>query len=49
MGLFDGKVLGTTLGVADGITLEIDEVTELGYSDGSSDGSNEGKPEGSLL
>ena len=46
---FDGKVLGTTLGVADRITLRIYEGTEMGSSDGSSDGFNEGKPEGSLL
>ena len=32
----DGKVLGSTLG--------IDEVTELGYSDGSFDFYNYGKP-----
>ena len=49
LGFFDGKVLDTTLGVADVITLGIDEGTELGSSDGSSDGYNEGKPEGSLL
>ena len=49
LGFFDGKVLGTTLEVADGITLGIDEGTELGSSDGSYDGSNEGKPEGSLI
>ena len=42
-------MLGTTLVVADGITLGIDEVTELGSSYGSPDGSNEFKPEGSLL
>ena len=40
LGFFDGKVLVTTLGVADGITLGIYEGTELGSSDGSSDGSN---------
>ena len=40
LGLFDGKLLGTTLVVADGITLGIDEGTELSSSDGSSDGSN---------
>ena len=34
-------MLGTTLWDADGITLGLDEGTELGYSDGSSDGSNE--------
>ena len=49
LGFFDGKLLVTTLVVADGITLGIDEGTELGSSDGSSDGSNEFKPEGSLL
>ena len=34
-------MLGTTLWAADGITLELDEGTDLGSSDGSSDGSNE--------
>ena len=38
---YDGEVLGTTLRVADGITLRLDEGTELGSSDGSSDGYNE--------
>ena len=34
-------MLGTTLWAADGITLGLDEGTELGPSDVSSDGSNE--------
>ena len=37
LGLFDGKVLGTILGNADGITLRLDVGTELGYLDGSFD------------
>ena len=49
LGFFDGKLLGTTFVVADGITLGIYEGTKLGSSDGSSDGYNEDKPEGSLL
>ena len=44
LGFFDGKVLGTTLGVADEITLGIDEGTELVSSDGSYDGSNRPGP-----
>ena len=48
LGFFDGKVLGTTLEIADGITLVVYERTELGSLDGSSDGYNEGKPEGLL-
>ena len=33
-------MLGTTLRAADGITLRLDEKTEMGSSDGSPDGSN---------
>ena len=42
-------MLGSTLGVADRITLGLDEGTELGSPYGSFDSSNEGKPEGSWL
>ena len=45
----DGELLSSTLGAADGITLGLDEGTELGSPDCSFDNSNEGKPEGSLL
>ena len=47
--LTDNELLGTTLGVADVITLKLGEGTELGSLDGSLDGSNDGIPEGSLL
>ena len=42
-------MLGCTLGVDDGETLETDEGINLISSDGSFDGSNEGVIEGSFL
>ena len=41
--IYDGKVIGTTLGNVDVITLGIDFVTQLGYLDGYFDSSNVGK------
>ena len=49
LGFNDVELLGSTLGPADGITLGLDEESELNYPDGSFHGSNEVKPEGSLL
>ena len=40
MGLFDGEVLGTTLGNVDEITLGLDVGTYLGSLDGFFDSSN---------
>ena len=47
--LSDGKVLGTTLGNVDVITIGIDNGTEMGSLGGSYDGSNNGKLEVLLL
>ena len=49
LGLFGGKVLGTILVNADGITLRLDVGTDLVYLYVSFDGSNDGKLEGLFL
>ena len=45
----DCEPIGSAFGAGDGITLGIDERTELGYTYVSFDSSNEVKPDGSLL
>ena len=49
LGSIDGELCGSTNGAADGITLRIDERTELVSLYGSFDGSNECFPEVLLL